>query len=77
MNTKGLTRLADTIQRTYSFVEDDNMASYSYDNPAPDFEGATSRSYTETAYQGMDPDGAWSSLRSIHRSSESATTRRK
>ena len=52
VNTKGLTRLADTIQRSYSFFEDDNMASYSYYNPAPDFEGATSRSYTETTYKG-------------------------
>ena len=61
VNTKGLTRLADTIQRTYSFFEDAQMASYSYDNPAPDFEGATNRSYTETLYQGTDDGVAWSS----------------
>jgi hypothetical protein len=48
--TNGTARLEEARQRTYSFQEDGGV--YSYYNPALDFEGAYSLSYTVTSYLG-------------------------
>ena len=60
--SRGIARLEETRQRTYSMVEDGDLASYSYENPARDLWGGYQRSYVVTDYSGIDAAGnAWSS----------------
>ena len=53
-NTAALSRLELILQRSYSFKEDGggNYLSYTYDNPALDYEDGFQRSYTKTDYKG-------------------------